>query len=400
MTSYDQYPFGGLKRKSIFCLICLLSTIFNFHGLLVAYNSSTYMEKFVDNPALVGVFYIIGSIIAIFIFLYASTILRMIGNVALVVIIAVIEIAALILIGLAPSPIITVLAFIVFVSLNPVAYISLDIFSESLIGNKEQETGSKRGLILTLMSFSAIMAPLVLAFIVGHDGQNLYKTYLISAGAFSVFLILILLFFRKFKDPVYNRIQVFSAIKKSWHDKDIRNGLLSHLTLQIFFAWMVIYLPLYLATEINMPWDEIGIIISAGLFAYVIFEYPIGVLADKYLGEKEMMALGFFILIISSASLIYFAEASLIGWMIIMFISRAGAALVEATTESYFFKHIKSTDVNIISFFRTTRPLAILIGALGGSVALLFLPFNMIFIVAAVFMIPGLYFTYNLKDSL
>ena len=35
--------------------------------------------------------------------------------------------------------------------------------------------------------------------------------------------------------------------------------------------------------------------------AYVIFEYPIGILADKYIGEKEMMGVGFFVLTISTA---------------------------------------------------------------------------------------------------
>jgi len=72
---------------------------------------------------------------------------------------------------------------------------------------------------------------------------------------------------------------------------------------------------------------------------------------------------------------------------------------VEATTESYFFKHTKGNDANTMSFFRLTRPLAMLIGALAGSVALLYLPFELIFVVLGCMMLPGIFFTRALTDT-
>ncbi|MFT7506885.1 MAG: MFS family permease [Acidimicrobiales bacterium] len=385
---------GGIS----FWLIYVLSIIFTFHSLLIAYSSSTYMEQFAS-PAMIGALYTIGSSIAVLAFLFISRILRKIGNVRLTIYLAVAEIGALVALGLSPSGATAIIAFVIFLILNPLLYLSIDIFSESLIGSDEKDTGSKRGLTLTLMSLAAVFGPIALSLIVGDDDSNLYKTYLVSAGIFSLFVLLVLSRFRTFHDPKYKEVKVLSAIQSFWDKKDIRNVFLSHFTLQIFFAWMTIYFPLYLATELGFTWDIIGSIFAVGLLAYVLIEYPVGVIADRYIGEKEMMAVGFLILAVTSSWISFMAEAPVVAWMILVFISRVGCSLVEATTESYFFKHTKGTDANIMSFFRLTRPLAMIAGALLGSATLLYLPFELIFIVLGLVMVPGIFFTIALNDT-
>jgi len=399
MGIHRRHALHRTKKTTIsFWFIYVLSILFNFHGLLVAYSSSTYMGQFAT-PEVIGALYTIGSALAVFSFLFISRVLRKIGNVRLTLYMAVFEIVALVVLGLTINPATAIVAFVIFITLNPLIYLSIDIFSESLIGNNETSTGSKRGLTLTLMSLAATFAPIALTLIVGDDDNNLYKTYLVSAGIFSLFIFIVLFKFKTFHDPTYKEVEVLKAIQSFWDKKDIRNVFLAHFTLQIFFSWMVIYLPLYLATEIGLPWTDIGSIIAVGLFAYVLLEYPVGILADKYIGEKEMMACGFLILAVSASWISFMALAPVAGWMVLMFISRIGASLVEATTESYFFKHTKGTDANIMSFFRLTRPLAMLVGALMGSTALLYLPFELIFIVLGFAMVPGIFFTIALKDT-
>jgi len=351
------------------------------------------------SPAVIGSMYTIASSLAVFSFLFISRILRKIGNVRLTLYLAIAEILSLLVLGLTHSNATAIVAFVIFMTLNPLIYLSIDIFSESLIGDNESATGSKRGLTLTLMSLAAIGGPVALGVIVGADDSNLYKTYLVAAGVFSIFVMLVLAKFKSFHDPKYREIQVINSIAHFWQHKDIRNVFLAHFIMQVFFAWMVIYLPLYMATEIGMTWDVIGSIIAVGLFAYVLIEYPAGVIADKWLGEKEMMAFGFLILAVSSSWISFMTSATVLAWMILMFISRIGASLVEATTESYFFKHTKGTDANIMSFFRLTRPLAMVVGSLLGTVALLYLPFQLIFIVLGLMMVPGIFFTLSLKDT-
>ena len=133
--------------------------------------------------------------------------------------------------------------------------------------------------------------------------------------------------------------------------------------------------------------------------AYVIFEYPIGIIADKYIGEKEMMGFGFLIIAISMSWMSFVTIPSVLTWSIIMFTTRVGASFVEVTTESYFFKQTKSSDAQIISFFRITRPLAYVLGALLASLSLLYLPFNLLFVVVASLMIPAMFFTINIEDT-
>ena len=85
--------------------------------------------------------------------------------------------------------------------------------------------------------------------------------------------------------------------------------------------------------------------------------------------------------------------------MVLLFISRVGASLVESTTESYFFKHMKGGDAGITSFFRLIRPLSLLAASLLGTLALFYLPFNYIFVVLGLLMIPGIFFALALKDT-
>jgi hypothetical protein len=72
---------------------------------------------------------------------------------------------------------------------------------------------------------------------------------------------------------------------------------------------------------------------------------------------------------------------------------------VEVTTEVHFFKNTNSSDAQIISFFRVTRPLAYVAGAILASISLLYLPFNLLFVVFAAIMIPAMFVTLNIVDS-
>jgi MFS family permease len=154
-----------------------------------------------------------------------------------------------------------------------------------------------------------------------------------------------------------------------------------------------------MATYVGLPWTTIGSVIAFGLIAYVLFEFPVGYLADNYLGEKEMMAAGFAIMSLGIASVSFIATVNPLPWMAVMFALRIGASLIETTVESYFFKHTKGNDTNYLSFFRLTRPLGFVAGGLIGSASLVFLPFPLIFIVLALVILSGVMFASQLRDT-
>jgi MFS family permease len=380
-----------------FFLVYLFSIIFTFQTSLTLYTSSTYLEQF-TKPAMVSLIFAVSAAGSVITSLLLPRLLRAIGNVLTTLLLMIILTASLVFVGLALTPLITILAFIIFLIINPQIYLNIDIFIETLTGKNEESTGSLRGLLFAILSLATFLTSLSLGYIVGEE-NNLARVYFLGAGVGLICIMLIVARFRNFYDPEYQSVRVRDMLKDAMRDINVRVVIIAQFLLQFFFAWAVIYVPLYLARDLHYSWDTIGLIIGAGLFAFVLFEYPIGLLADKKYGEKEMMALGFVILALSSAAISFMAGASVVAWMFLMFMSRLGASLVEVTTESYFFKHITGKEINLISFFRLTRPLATLVGALVGSLALMFLPFNLIFIVMAFMMVGGIFSTLILTDT-
>lgn len=398
MDFYRHWFAGvGTNKPLTFFLVYLVSIVFTFQSLLVAYSSSTYLEQFTA-AKYVSLLYAAAALLAIIITLLFPIFLNRFGNVNVVITLMILLSLLYILVGFAPNPIITIMAFILSMAISPQIYLNIDVFLETLIGSNEGTTGTKRGLILALMSLAAFFSPLAMGQIIG-DSSNLAGVYYVAAMIGLVFIGLVLTYFRQFCDPTYNVIKINSSIVKALASINISTVLVTQFLLQFFYTWAIIYFPLYLANTIGFSWETIGQIIAVGLFAFVVFEYPIGVIADRHIGEKEMMALGFVVLALCSASMTFFTSATIIWWMVLMFISRFGASLVEVTTESYFFKQVQGHDTNLISLFRLMRPLANLLGALVGSLSLFFLPINYIFIVLALIMASGAFITQRLTDS-
>ncbi len=381
--------FGGL-----YVALILLS----FHWALVIYVNSTFLGQFFSEQS-ISVLYMVSALITILGFLYIVPILRKVGTVKLTVLLSIVECATLLLLPFSESKILIGTLFVIHQTLVPIILFSLDIFMESLIGDCERETGGRRGLFLTIMSLTIALSALLSGYLMGNTVPHFELVYITSALLLIPFLFIILWSFRTFEDSPYSHTSIRNGVAEFWKERDIRNVFCAHFILQLFFSWMVIYTPIYLYTEMGFDWEVIGQILFVGLMAYVLLEYIIGIIADKWLGEKEMMALGFFIIAIATSSFTFLTPASITLWMIAMFMTRVGASLVETTTESYFFKHTHAEDTGLISFFRITRPLSILVGAFLGSITVYFLSPELLFVVLGFLMIPGLFFTMALKDT-
>jgi sugar phosphate permease len=369
-----------------------------FHTFIVAYINSSFLEQFIDTAS-VGTIYTVGSAVSILIFLFVSRVLHAVGNFKLTLGLLLLNLVAVLGMAYADELRVAVPLFIVHLIAVPLIVFNIDVFMEEQIGNNEGATGSRRGLLLAMASFIGAVSPLASSLLVDDTTGSFTNAYLVSAATLIPVILLLIFYFRDFTDPKYDEIEVFSAIRSFWVKANIRNAFLCHFILQMFFMFMVVYVPLYLTDNIGLSWREFGIIMFFAQLAYVLFEYPIGIMADKYIGEKEMMGCGFLIIAVSTSWMAFVITPSIIVWALIMFISRIGASFVEVTTESYFFKQTKSSDAQIISFFRITRPLSYVAGALLASLGLLYLPFNLLFIAMASFMVPALFLTLTLKDT-
>ncbi len=389
----DQVCTNNIK----FWYIYLIAVVYMYHSMLVSYSSSTYLEGFVSAGS-IGLIYSGASVLSVIVFLFLPALLNRFGNVVMTLMLMGGSLVTLGLLGLGYGTTLTVASFVIFMTLSPLIYLNIDIFSETLIGNHEGKTGHKRGLALALMSGIALLAPLTISLLV-DGGHNLAQLYALSAIVGVFFMMIIVGIFRQFCDPLYEQLQLKRVFLLAWRNRNIRTVMASHFLLQLFFTWSMIYIPLYLATVVQLSWTSIGFILAAGLFGYLVCEYPIGILADSYWGEKEMMAIGFLILSLSVAGISAFPYGVVWGWMLLMFITRIGASLVEVTTETYFFKKVAGEDAQLMSLFRLLRPLATIFGALLGSLALMVLPFQLIFLVFAFVLSIGIFITDYLVDT-
>jgi MFS family permease len=374
------------------------SLLLVFHSYVVAYINSSFLEQFIPTTS-IGTIYTIGSALSVLIFLFVSRVLRKVGNFKLSLLLLLLDLAAVTGMAFAHELKIAIPLFLIHLITVPLIIFNLDVFMEEHIGNNETSTGSKRGLLLTLISLIGAISPLAGGLLVSNETTAFTYPYLLSAAALVPIIIILLFFFKDFSDPEYNEIDIFSAIRTFWRSTNIRHVFLAHFALQMFFMLMVVYTPLYLTRDIGLSWAEFGIIMFFAQLAYVLFEYPIGLIADRYIGEKEMMGFGFLIMIIATSWMAFVTTSSVLVWSIIMFTTRVGASFVEVTTESYFFKQTKSSDAQIISFFRVTRPLAYVVGAMIGSLALLYVPFQLLFIVFALLLVPAMFSTMDIVDT-
>ena len=257
-----------------------------FHTFVVAYINSSFLEQFVDTTQ-VGTIYTIGSAVSIIIFLFISRVLHSVGNFRLTMALMLINFLAVLGMAYAETFRVAVPLMIVHLISVPLIVFNIDVFMEEQIGNKESTTGSRRGLLLAMASLIGAVSPLISSLLVNGSEATFTNAYLVSAATLVPAILLLIFYFKDFSDPKYDEIEVFAAIRSFWVKANIRNAFLCHFILQFFFMFMVVYMPLYLTDNIGLTWTEFGIVMFFAQLAYVFFEYPIGLIADKYIGEKE-----------------------------------------------------------------------------------------------------------------
>ena len=97
---------------------------------------------------------------------------------------------------------------------------------------------------------------------------------------------------------------------------------------------------------------------------------------DK-LGKKDILIAGLVIMGISTLFLPFLGQ-NVVAWTLLLFLTRCGAALVEIMTESYFFKHAKGKNSNIIGFFRTAVPTSYIVAPVVATLFLLIFPLHLL----------------------
>lgn len=373
------------------------------HLTFVAFFNSSFAESLLGEQG-VGILYVAGALLAIVVFFSISHILSRFGNYRVLVTATAIEALALLGLATIEYPLLLIGLFVIHLATYPIIFFTLDVFLENYTHpeqGEEDRTGHMRGIYLAIANFAYMAAPLFIGFVLGRT-DNFHIVYAMAAGILIPFLALIALKFRRFIDPEYHSIgfrRLLPTLRLIRDNANLFGVYGAHFLLRLFYAWSIVYLPIFLHTHLGYSWPTIGIIFAVTLSPYVLFEIPIGRWADRYLGEQEFMVLGFLVMGLSVALVPFLGIGSILLWILLIFLMEMGAAFVEITTESYFFKQVASNNVNLISLFRMLQPIAYVSGIALASLALFLIPLSQLFMVFGVILLGGIIFALGITDT-
>ena len=283
-----------------------------------------------------------------------------------------------------------------FLAINTTAIVLrllLDIYLEQF--SRNADTGAVRGIELTVINIAIAISPFLAAYILA--GEHYERLYLVAALVLIPGIATVYTFLREVPHHQFDERNVRKALSHIWQVTSLRTMFLANLLLEFFYAWMVIYMPVYLTRTIGFSWAEIGIIFSIMLLPFVFFELPLGAIADRTESESEILTLGFVIMALFTGSLVFLHSNNIYIWALILFMTRVGAAAVEIMSESHFFRNISVDDANLVGTFRDTRPLAFIAAPLLGSVIIGSFGYNGIFLGLAALMLWGVRYGLAIK---
>lgn len=377
-------------RKTIFGV----NLLFYFSLAITTYINSSFIEKEIGENY-VGIIYSLSALLTIWLHARATKDIARIGNRRYFLLFAFVQALCLSILIVPVPKMVHAMTFVTYLITTNVIIFTLDIFFERVLGKQNQ--GKKRGLFLLLGNAGYVLAPLITAALVnsyGYSGSYLFALFIL------IFLITIVLSkMGTYTDAKYTIHPMSVVFHKVFMKKSLKYVVLSNFLLQFFYSWMIVYAPILLHTHMGLSWSTIGLIFSIMLTTFVILDYPLGYIADKIGSEKELSAIGFIIMAIASFLLAFIPTLGVILIGLIFFISRIGAATVEAMTEIHFFKSIKDGDSAYISIFRDLRPFAYLIAPVIGGLLLPFVPLKSSFAILGGVMIIGFFVSLKIDQT-
>jgi MFS family permease len=378
---------GKLKLSSF------VSFLMGFSQAVLVYVISSYF-KLATGTENVGVFYAVSYIIFLIILLNLHKVMRTLGKANVFYFALLAKITVIVFLTSSNPSATGILLLMLYIILGHIEWVALDVIIESF--SVDRMSGRIRGLHLTIINAGFLFGPFVSTYILEKIG---FQGIFIFSLIFNAFvLIFALLSFRKVNHRFEQKLKVIDIFKKVMGRKNVIRIYYISFVLEFFYALMLIYTPIYLR-DLGYSWENIGIMFTVMLIPFVLVQYPAGILADKKIGEKEMLIFSLFIMAMATGAIYFVGAGTVVIWAAILFATRIGAALIEILRDSYFFKRIDGHDVDLIDFFRTTVPVAYILAATLSSFVLFLLPTKYIFFLTAAVVVSALYPAFKLKDS-
>lgn len=301
---------------------------------------------------------------------------------------------SLLLLSMGKNKFIVIFAFISYWVSASLMIAALDIFIEDF--SKSSAVGRFRGFYISITSVAWVVSQMISGSIIGKSSFG--GIYILSALFMLLVSVVFTFFLHNFRDPKYTETPVLKTVKSFIKNKNIAKIYFIDLVIKFFYAWMIIYTPIYLRQYLAFSWQQIGFIFTIMLLPFVVLSFPLGILSDK-IGEKKIMIAGLLTMSVATLLIPLITQPRIFVWAIVLLCTRIGAASAEAMSESYFFKVVNEKNANDISFFRNASPVSYIIAPLLAIPVLLFTPsFNYLFLVLGTILLAAFFVSLRLKD--
>lgn len=388
-----------MQRQRLLRSIYGATFFFTVHYAFLLYIGSTYLSQFfpADQAAnAISALYIAASVLAILAVTRTPVLLQKFGLYTTTR--SLLALTAFVSVGLAyaKSGWVSVPLFIALTVLQIVIRYILDIYVETF--SSDQVTGKLRGIFMTVVNTAIAISPFLVGWLISTSSVN--TVYLAAAALIVLSLGFTTHNLKEVREGSYRANPLLPALKKIVRRPNIYRVTLTNLALELFYALMVIYTPLYLTSSLGFSWAQVGVIFSVMLVPFIIIELPAGYLADTRFGEKEMLTLGLIIMGVSTIALAYLDARTTLPWATLLFMTRVGAAFVEIMVDTYFFKKISAEDADVIGVFRSARPIATIAAPFLATVVLAAGTYQTLFLALGLIVLYTTRYSLTLEDTL
>lgn len=366
--------------------------LFSVHLALLTYLNSTMLEQFGD-ATLTSVIYTLAAALSFLLLVGVPHMIRVLGLARTAFITLLASAAFLAMISIGGGGYLGMGYFIAYFALNAVVVYLFDLFVEHY--SSTNSVGRTRGLYLMIQNLGWVIAPFASGLLI--TTYSIQMVYTIAAILVVGVLYIIGTSQRDFVDREYTHTSIRTAFLMLRDRPELRRAMSINLILQLFYAWMVVYSPIYLS-NLGFDWKTIGLILSIMLIPFVIFQYPAGRLTDR-IGEPRLIRAGFVIAGIATVVFGLLHEQSWWVYAAILFATRTGASIIEVATDSFFFRHITDGDAQVVGLYRTMLPMAYIIGPIAGAGVLVFASMKALFVILGVLCIGMVWYVKRLKTN-
>jgi MFS family permease len=367
----------------------------NFY--LIVYILTPYLATFMPEEY-TGLVIAAGALATLAFFPYAPRFVIAVGARRLALLFSCLACVVLFSLSLAPVPIVALLLIAMACAISPIIAYCLDLLLEATV-QVEDFTGRVRTAFLTAGNIALLISPLVLGVLL--DATDAYERVFLAASI-SLFPLMLLFLLHSFPEGAVPRlVRTSEVLRAGFMNPDTRSVFVAYYLLQFFYYSAPLYVPLYLHSVVGLPWTTLGVVLSVVLVPFLLIEYPAGIVADRWLGDKEMMFAGFLITGLGTVLFAWIAPGTpILSIVALLGATRVGVGLMEAMTEGHFFRRVTEKDAGMVSVFRMGRPFAALTAPIACSVLLALGGYWWLFVGGGlIVMIPGMISALGIVDD-